>query len=74
MLAIQKTAEKTVRDLLRFVNSKFTGRSLHAVDYLDEGQQLHLNIAIDATKGEAVFDFTGTSAQSYVSCSALITD
>lgn len=64
MLAIQKTAENTVRDLLRFVNNKFSGRLLHAVDYLDEGQQLHLNIAIDATEGEAVFDFTGTSAQS----------
>lgn len=66
MLAIQKTAENAVRDLLRFVHRKFTGRILHAIDYLDEGQELHLNIAIDAVEGEAIFDFTGTSAQSYV--------
>ncbi|KAJ4490584.1 Hydantoinase B/oxoprolinase-domain-containing protein [Lentinula aciculospora] len=70
MLAIQKTAENAVRDLLRFVDRKFAGRPLHAVDYLDEGEELHLRITIDATEGDAVFDFTGTSPQSYCNLNA----
>ncbi|KAJ3755736.1 Hydantoinase B/oxoprolinase-domain-containing protein [Lentinula raphanica] len=70
MLAIQKTAENAVRDLLRYVDKKFSGRLLHAVDYLDEGEELHLKIAIDAAKGEAVFDFTETSPQSYCNLNA----
>ncbi len=67
MFAIQKTAEFAVRDLLRFVNTKFGGKSLQAIDYMDSGEQLQLKIDIDAKQGEAVFDFTGTSPQSCVS-------
>ncbi|KIK64089.1 hypothetical protein GYMLUDRAFT_40325 [Collybiopsis luxurians FD-317 M1] len=70
MLAIQKTAEKAVRDLLRFVDRKFSGQPLSAIDYLDEGEELHLKISIDAAKGEAIFDFTGTSPQSYCNLNA----
>lgn len=67
MFAIQKTAEFAVRDLLRFVNTKFGGKALQAIDYMDSGEQLQLKIDIDAKQGEAVFDFTGTSPQSCVS-------
>ncbi|KAK0236133.1 Hydantoinase B/oxoprolinase-domain-containing protein [Armillaria nabsnona] len=70
MFAIQKTAEFAVRDLLRFVNTKFGGKSLQAIDYMDSGEQLQLKIDIDAKQGEAVFDFTGTSPQSYSNLNA----
>ncbi|KAK0469551.1 Hydantoinase B/oxoprolinase-domain-containing protein [Desarmillaria tabescens] len=70
MFAIQKTAESAVRDLLRFVDTKFGGKSLQAIDYMDSGEQLQLKIDIDAQLGEAVFDFTGTSPQSYSNLNA----
>ncbi|PBL03368.1 hypothetical protein ARMGADRAFT_1049317 [Armillaria gallica] len=70
MFAIQKTAEFAVRDLLRFVNTKFGGKSLQAIDYMDSGEQLQLKIDIDAKQGEAIFDFTGTSPQSYSNLNA----
>ncbi|KAK0194003.1 Hydantoinase B/oxoprolinase-domain-containing protein [Armillaria mellea] len=70
MFAIQKTAEFAVRDLLRFVDNKFGGKSLQAIDYMDSGEQLELKIDIDAKQGEAVFDFTGTSPQSYSNLNA----
>lgn len=66
MLAIQKTAENAVRHLLRLVDKKFAGQPLQAVDYLDEGEELQLKVTIDPAEGQAVFDFTGTSPQSYV--------
>lgn len=65
MRAIMHTAEKAVRDLLREVNKKFGGKPLEAVDFLDDGTKLQLKISIDSEKGDAVFDFTGTSPQTY---------
>jgi 5-oxoprolinase (ATP-hydrolysing) len=65
MRAIMYTAEKAVRDLLREVNKKFGGKPLEAVDFLDDGTKLQLKISIDSEKGDAVFDFTGTSPQTY---------
>ncbi|KAG7451405.1 uncharacterized protein BT62DRAFT_927107 [Guyanagaster necrorhizus] len=70
MFAIQKTAESAVRDLLRFVDTKFGGKSLQAIDYMDSGEQLQLKVDIDSKLGEAVFDFTGTSPQSYSNLNA----
>lgn len=65
MRAIMHTAEKAVRDLLREVSRKFSGKPLEAVDFLDDGTRLVLKISIDGEKGDAVFDFTGTSPQTY---------
>ncbi|KAJ3854352.1 Hydantoinase B/oxoprolinase-domain-containing protein [Lentinula lateritia] len=70
MLAIQKTAENAVRDLLRLVDKKFAGQPLQAVDYLDEGEELQLKVTVDPAEGQAVFDFTGTSPQSYCNLNA----
>lgn len=63
MTAIQNTAEAAVRELLRFVDKKFGGKPLEAIDYMDDGEELRLKISIDPKRGEAVFDFTGTSPQ-----------
>lgn len=60
------TAEKAVRDLLRHVAKRSEGKPLQAVDWLDDGTQLVLNLSINADDGSAVFDFTGTSPQMYV--------
>lgn len=63
MQAIQNTAEKAVRDMLKEVHRRFNGQKLHAVDYMDCGTQIELNITIDPDTGDATFDFTGTDPQ-----------
>lgn len=63
MKAIMHTAEKAVRALLRQVAEKFGGKPLEAEDFLDDGTKLRLKISIDGEKGDATFDFTGTSPQ-----------
>jgi 5-oxoprolinase (ATP-hydrolysing) len=65
MRAIMHAAERAVRHLLREVSRRFSGAPLEAVDYLDDGTKLQLKVSIDGEKGDAVFDFTGTSPQTY---------
>ncbi|KAG9632040.1 hydantoinase B/oxoprolinase, partial [Aureobasidium melanogenum] len=65
MRSIQKNAENSVRMLLKDVSKRFEGQDLSAVDYMDDGSPIKLNVQIDAEKGEAVFDFTGTGPEVY---------
>jgi 5-oxoprolinase (ATP-hydrolysing) len=62
---IQDNAELSVRNLLREVSKRFQGQDLSATDYMDDGSPIKLKITIDADKGEAVFDFTGTGPEVY---------
>ena len=65
MKSIQGNAELSVRNLLRDVSTRFSGRDLSAVDFMDDGSPIALNITIDAERGEAVFDFEGTGPEVY---------
>ena len=65
MKNIQDNAELSVRNLLKDVNRRFEGKDLTAIDYMDDGSRICLKITIDAKKGEAVFDFHGTSPEVY---------
>ena len=65
MVNIQNNAELSVRNLLREVSKRFEGQDLSAVDYMDDGSPIKLKITIDAEKGEADFDFTGTGPEVY---------
>lgn len=65
MRQIQDNAELSVRNLLKEVSEKFSGRELSAIDYMDDGTPIELKITIDADQGEAVFDFTGTGPEVY---------
>lgn len=65
MHSIQDNAEKSVRELLKEVSKRFEGQDLQAVDYMDDGSPIKLKVTIDAEKGEAVFDFTGTGPEVY---------
>lgn len=62
---IQDNAEQSVRTLLKGVSKRFEGRDLSAIDYMDDGSPIKLSVSIDAEKGEAVFDFTGTGPEVY---------
>ena len=65
MVNIQNNAELSVRNLLKEVSKRFEGQNLSAVDYMDDGSPIKLNITIDSDKGEAVFDFDGTGPEVY---------
>lgn len=65
MRNIQDNAELSVKNLLKDIHKRFEGQDLSAVDYMDDGSPIKLKITIDAEKGEAVFDFTGTGAEVY---------
>lgn len=66
MRAVKQTAEVAVRDLLRATAKKFEGEMpLTAIDYQDDGSPIKLAISIDAEKGEATFDFTGTGLETF---------
>lgn len=65
MRKIQDNAELSVRNLLKEISARFSGKDLTATDYMDDGSPIQLRITIDAAKGEATFDFTGTGAEVY---------
>lgn len=65
MHQIQDNAEVSVRNLLKEVSKKFAGQDLKAIDHMDDGTPIKLQISIDADKGEAVFDFNGTGPEVY---------
>ena len=46
MAAIQFTAEQAVRGLLRRIDKQFAGRTLQAVECMDDGSELHLRIDV----------------------------
>ncbi|MCJ1308937.1 hypothetical protein MMC25_002592 [Agyrium rufum] len=62
---IQDNAELSVRSLLKTVSQRFEGKDLSAVDFMDDGSPIRLKITIDAEKGEAIFDFSGTGPEVY---------
>ncbi|KAJ9397496.1 hypothetical protein DTO282F9_5501 [Paecilomyces variotii] len=64
MAAIQGTAELAVRRYLKRVAMTHPG-PLKAVDYLDDGTEIHLAVRIDAANGSADFDLTGTGPETY---------
>lgn len=69
MKHIQNNAEVAVRDMLREISQRTleeTGQTrLSAIDHLDDGSALVLNVEIDPDEGSAVFDFTGTDPEVY---------
>ncbi|KAG7195632.1 uncharacterized protein KQ657_003399 [Scheffersomyces spartinae] len=65
MSAIQSTAEVAVRNLLKITFERFEGKKLKAIDYLDNGCAISLEINIDKRTGDAIFDFTGSGDEMY---------
>lgn len=62
---IQENAELSVRNLLKEVSHRFSGKALHGLDFMDDGTPIQLQISIDEGKGEAIFDFEGTGPEVY---------
>ncbi|PWA76244.1 oxoprolinase 1 [Artemisia annua] len=73
MVYVQKNAEEAVREMLKSIPEKVSFKSVHSdgsitieeEDYMDDGSSIHLKLTIDSKKGEAFFDFSGTTPEVY---------
>lgn len=70
MKYVQINAEGAVREMLKSVAAKFSYSvggyvTIEEEDYMDDGSVIHLKLVIDSDKGEASFDFSGTSPEVY---------
>ena len=59
---IQENAEIAVRKFLKRTSERIMGRPLKAIDILDNGTRIQLEIKINPD-GSATFDFTGTGKE-----------
>ena len=59
---IQENAEIAVRKVLKRTSERIMGRPLKAIDTLDNGTRIQLEIRINPD-GSATFDFTGTGRE-----------
>ncbi len=66
MLHVQNSAEEAVRNRLRELSSSKGLKevdTIEAVDHMDDGSPITLQLTIDRRDGSATFDFTGTSPE-----------
>lgn len=75
MTYVQLNAEEAVRERLKLAAATVSSQSaklresnsitIEEEDYMDDGSVIHLKLTIDSHKGEAFFDFSGTSPEVY---------
>ncbi|XP_050205596.1 5-oxoprolinase 1 [Mercurialis annua] len=75
MTYVQLNAEGAVREMLKSVAARVSSErdifgennsiTIEEEDYMDDGSVIHLKLTIDSEKGEAFFDFSGTSPEVY---------
>ncbi|XP_011002793.1 PREDICTED: 5-oxoprolinase [Populus euphratica] len=75
MTYVQLNAEEAVREMLKSVAAGVSSQSdkfgennivtIEEEDSMDDGSVIHLKLTIDSNKGEAFFDFSGTSPEVY---------
>lgn len=71
MKNIKKTAEVAVREFMKkYANENKNKLPLKAEDFMDDGSKIQVKIDIDENDGSTVFDFTGTSLESYSNLNA----
>lgn len=71
MKSVKKTAELAVRNFFKeFYKKNLNRLPLKAEDYLDDGSNICVSIDINGSDGTAIFDFTGTSLETYSNLNA----
>ncbi|KAH0216422.1 hydantoinase B/oxoprolinase, partial [Aureobasidium melanogenum] len=60
-----RASDIAVRELLKQKYEQFGRKPLKAIDYMDDGTPIALEITIEPETGTAVFDFAGTGPQVY---------
>ncbi|KAG7913658.1 hypothetical protein KL934_005201 [Ogataea polymorpha] len=73
MTNVRKTAATAVRNFFKRTAAKMRDQlPLRATETMDDGSVINVVIDIDEKKGEAFYDFTGTSEEAYGPCNAPI--
>ncbi|XP_047336343.1 5-oxoprolinase 1 [Impatiens glandulifera] len=62
MKHVQTNAEAAVREMLKSIS---VNSVIEEEDYMDDGSTIKLKLTIDSEKGEADFDFSGTTSEVY---------
>ena len=62
---IRNHADAAVRQLIRETGRRFGCSKLTSRDWMDDGSEIHLTVTLDLEKGEADFDFEGTTEEVY---------
>ncbi|CAH6723370.1 5-oxoprolinase [[Candida] jaroonii] len=71
MRNVKKTAEIAARDFVKdYYKQNHEKLPLKAVDYMDDGCEIHVSIDMDGKDGSLTIDFTGTSLESYSNLNA----
>ncbi|VUC30993.1 unnamed protein product [Clonostachys rosea] len=65
MEAVQEASANAVRDTLKKIAEKHQRCLFEAEDFMDDGSRIKLRVDIDAETGNATFDFSGSSPQTY---------
>lgn len=65
MIAIQDNAAETVTKMINELIEKNNDKTLYCTDYMDDGSQISLSIYKNETTRKVMFDFEGTSPQTF---------
>lgn len=65
MDAIQENASKTVTRMITKLLEKNSNKTLKCTDFMDDGSQICLSVYRNKETQKVIFDFEGTSSQSY---------
>lgn len=65
MIAVQKAAETSVRSKLIQIAKNNEGKQLKASDFMDSGLKIKLALTINPQNGDTVFDFSGSSEETF---------
>lgn len=68
MRSIRNNAEMLVRQFMKKAYVQNNGKPIESVDYMDDGTRLQLKVTIDPNTGSSVWDYTGSSPESYCNC------
>ena len=63
MRAIQGSAELAIRNLFKRLADGAEKKTLSAIDYMDDGTPIALEVQLNGHDGSARFDFTGTGPE-----------
>lgn len=65
MKAIQDNAANTVGKMINKLLDDHAGKKLRCSDFMDDGSEISLHVYRDDSSGKVIFDFDGTSAQTF---------
>lgn len=65
MKAIQDNAANTVSKMINQLLDDYSDKDLHCTDFMDDGSQINLHVYRNEDTNKVIFDFEGTSPQTF---------